>query len=143
MVGKISSILRYTARIAAAYVGRNSLVADEVTQLISEIHGALSVNLTADHTVQCDPSVKNPTMNPKRLVRSDFIICLEDGKPFKSMKRHLKACHGLTPEQYREKWNLPKDHPVVAPSYAGLRSKIAKQAGLGCRQNDGRNQDNV
>ncbi len=143
MVGKISSVSRYTARIAAAYVGRNSLGADEVTQLITEIHGALSDNLAANDKEQCEPSVKNPTINPKRLVRSDFIICLEDGKAFKSMKRHLKACHGLTPEQYREKWNLPKDHPVVAPSYAGLRSKIAKQTGLGRRQNDERDQDNI
>jgi len=117
-----------TSSIVAAYVSHNSLAADAIAPLVGEVHDAL-VRLTSDAPVAVAEKPK-PAVNPKRSVFPDFIICLEDGKKFKSMKRHLSG-FGLTPEQYREKWDLPADYPMVAPAYAAARSELAKRSGLG------------
>jgi len=117
-----------TSSIVAAYVSHNSLPADAIAPLVAQVHDALS-RLTAEAPEAVAEKPK-PAVNPKRSVFPDFIICLEDGKKFKSMKRHLSS-FGLTPDQYREKWDLPADYPMVAPAYAAARSELAKRSGLG------------
>ncbi|MDX2027841.1 MAG: MucR family transcriptional regulator [Alphaproteobacteria bacterium] len=115
------------AQIAAAYVGNNTVAAADVPALIATIYQGLSrlgQNTVSDNRPE-------PAVSPKKSVFPDYIICLEDGKKLKMLKRHLKTAYNLTPEQYRERWNLPIDYPMVAPNYAKQRSKLAKQIGLG------------
>lgn len=116
-----------TADIVAAYVSNNPVPVGELAKLIGDIHAALS----GIGTPAVEPVVKQePAVSIKKSVMPDFIICLEDGKKFKSLKRHLQH-FGLTPDQYRQKWNLPADYPMVAPNYAATRSALAKSIGLG------------
>ena len=115
-----------TADIVSAYVANNSVQAGNVPALIESIHAAIA-GLSAPPA----PPVQQPAVNPKRSVHDDYIVCLEDGKKFKSLKRHLMALHGLTPEEYRAKWDLPRDYPMAAPNYAVKRSELAKKMGLG------------
>ena len=117
------------AEIVSAYVSNNSVRPSELPSLIAEIHKAL----TSSHsgTIVPEPEPLTPAVNPKRSVHPDYIVCLEDGKKFKSLKRHLHTHYDLTPEQYREKWGLPHDYPMVAPNYAQARSALAKKMGLG------------
>ena len=122
-------LIELTADVVAAYVSNNPVPAGELPSLIADVHQALSrVGASQDQ-----PSVDKlkPAVNPKRSVHDDYIICLEDGKKFKSLKRHLMTHYGLTPEQYREKWSLDPSYPMVAPNYATARSQLAKQMGLG------------
>lgn len=117
-----------TAEIVAAYVANNSVPAANLADLIATVHTAVSgLSRPAAPTV----AALSPAVNPKRSVQPDYIVCLEDGKRFKSLKRHLMTHYGLTPEEYRAKWGLPHDYPMVAPNYAAARSELAKSMGLG------------
>jgi predicted transcriptional regulator len=118
-----------TANIVSAYVSNNVTPAAELPGLINQVHAAL-VRVSAG---QAEPALElaKPAVPVKRSVTSEYIVCLEDGKKFKSLKRHLRTQYNMTPEQYREKWNLPPDYPMVAPNYAAARSELAKQMGLG------------
>lgn len=121
-------IVLLTADIVSAYVANNPVPLTELSGLISLVHSSLSNVGGTEVTEQVEP--QKPAVNPKRSVFNDHIVCLEDGKKFKSLKRHLSS-HGMTPEEYRKKWNLPADYPMVAPAYAQSRSELAKQMGLG------------
>ena len=115
------------ADIVAAYVSNNPLPVGELPKLIGDIHAALK----GIGTPATEPVVKQePAVSIKKSVTPDFLICLEDGKKFKSLRRHLQHFN-LTPDQYRQKWNLPADYPMVAPNYAATRSALAKSIGLG------------
>lgn len=123
------NFIELTANIVSAYVGNNSTPASELPALISQIHNAL-VRVSAGHAeVATEPA--KPAVPVKKSMTSDYLVCLEDGKKFKSLKRHLRTQYNMTPEQYREKWGLPPDYPMVAPSYAVARSQLAKKMGLG------------
>ncbi|MES0178996.1 MucR family transcriptional regulator [Mesorhizobium sp. M0025] len=116
------------ADIVAAYVSNNPLPVGELPKLIGDIHAALK----GIGTPATEPVVKQePAVSIKKSVTPDFIICLEDGKKFKSLKRHIGVHYNLSPEEYRQKWNLPADYPMVAPNYAATRSALAKSIGLG------------
>lgn len=121
-------IVGLTADIVAAYVANNSLSSTEVSALIGSVHSALQGLVAAPPAPEAEPL--KPPVPIKKSVTPDHIISLEDGKPYKSLKRHLSRL-GLTPAQYREKWGLPRDYPMVAPSYSERRSELAKKTGLG------------
>jgi predicted transcriptional regulator len=124
------TLMELTADVVAAYVSNNSVPASELPNLIAEIHSALDrVGSNASEMVAADKP--KPAVNPKKSVHDDYIVCLEDGKKFKSLKRHLMTHYNLTPDQYREKWNLDASYPMVAPNYAAARSQLAKSMGLG------------
>lgn len=123
------SEIELTADIVAAYVSNNPVPASELGTLIANVHSAIASLGTKKAEASHTPLV--PAVNPKKSVHDDYIICLEDGKKFKSLKRHLSSHHGMTPEQYRAKWNLPADYPMVAPGYSATRSRLAKEIGLG------------
>lgn len=123
------SLIELTSDIVAAYVSNNEVIATELPDLIGDIYTALSKSADA-------PSILNqasmkPAVSPRKSINPDFLICLEDGKKFKSLKRHLRTHYSLSPEEYRQKWGLPADYPMVAPNYAKARSELAKQMGLG------------
>lgn len=122
-------LIELTADVVAAYVSNNPVPAGELPNLIADVHSALGKVGTASEQAPADKP--KPAVNPKRSVTDDYIICLEDGKKFKSLKRHLMTHYGLTPEQYREKWGLDSNYPMVAPNYAAARSRLAKKMGLG------------
>lgn len=115
--------------IVSAYVSNNSVPASELPALIADIHGALQ--RLGGTTVEEPQEPQKPAVSVKKSIGSDYIICLEDGKKFKSLKRHLRTQYNMSPEQYREKWALPADYPMVAPNYAAARSRLAKEMGLG------------
>lgn len=117
-----------TADIVSAYVANNSVPTANLAELIATVHSAVSG--LSRYPVEAVHS-PTPAVNPKRSVHADYIVCLEDGKRFKSLKRHLMTHYELTPEAYREKWGLPRDYPMVAPNYAAARSALAKSMGLG------------
>ena len=118
-----------TAGIVSSYVTNNSVQASDLPKLIGDVHRAL----TSSHAGTVEPKQEplTPAVNPKRSVFPDYIVCLEDGKKFKSLKRHLRTKYNMSPEDYRSKWGLAKDYPMVAPNYAKARSELAKQMGLG------------
>ncbi|WEX79741.1 MucR family transcriptional regulator (plasmid) [Sinorhizobium numidicum] len=122
--------LELTSRIVSAYLSRNVVPAAELPHLIQQTYGSLG---GTSRPVKAEPTVEEqrPAVPVKKSVAEDFIICLEDGKKFKSLKRHLMAKYGLTPEQYRKKWKLPADYPMTAPNYARQRSELARATGLG------------
>ena len=121
--------IELAADIVSAYVSNNSVSGNDLPALISEVHSALQ---RVDKG-EAEPVVEalRPAVPVKKSITPDYIVCLEDGKKFKSLKRHLRTQYNLTPEQYREKWGLPADYPMVAPNYAAARSALAKQMGLG------------
>ena len=121
-------LLQRTAEIVSAYVKNNRLPMGELSNVVSDVSAALS-RLSTPAQPEAEKPV--PAVNPKRSVFADHIVCLDDGLKFKSLKRHLMTSHGITPEQYREKWGLPADYPMVAPNYAAARSRLAKEMGLG------------
>ncbi|KAA0972394.1 MucR family transcriptional regulator [Aureimonas fodinaquatilis] len=122
-------LMELTAEVVAAYVSNNSLPVSDLPGLISDVYNALGQTTAAP---QVQPVEKpKPAVPVKKSVTDDYIICLEDGKKFKSLKRHLMTHYNLSPEEYREKWDLPTDYPMVAPNYAAARSRLAKQMGLG------------
>jgi predicted transcriptional regulator len=124
-----NTFIELTAEIVSAYVSNNSVPAGDLPSLINQVHAALSRVSSG----QAEPSSEplKPAVPVKRSVTNEHIVCLEDGKKFKSLKRHLRTQYNMTPEQYREKWGLPADYPMVAPNYAAARSQLAKQMGLG------------
>ncbi len=124
------NILEMAADIVSAFVSNNSVPAGDLPNVIASVHAALSGLSAASPPPQIE-TPKEPAIAIKKSVTPDFIICLEDGKKFKSLKRHLRTAYGLSPDQYREKWKLPQDYPMVAPNYAKARSALAKAAGLG------------
>jgi predicted transcriptional regulator len=122
-------LIELTADVVAAYVSNNPVPAGELPNLIADVHAALG---RIGGSAEPPPADKQkPAVNPKRSVHDDYIVCLEDGKKFKSLKRHLMTHYGLTPDQYRDKWNLDPSYPMVAPNYAAARSQLAKKMGLG------------
>lgn len=127
-----ADLLAMTARIVAAYAGRNDVARDTLPELIHEVHGTLTRKAQASVAPTPDPEPPRKAAIPiNRSVTPDYLVCLEDGKRLKMLKRHLRAAYGMTPAQYRAKWNLPPDYPMVAPNYAAERSQFAKQMGLG------------
>jgi predicted transcriptional regulator len=124
-----NAMVELTAEIVSAYVSKNPVSTIDLPGLIAEVHGALG-RLQGPGAGPVAEKQK-PAVSPKKSVFDDFIICLEDGKKFKSLKRHLRTHFDLSPEQYREKWNLGHDYPMVAPNYAAARSKLAREMGLG------------
>lgn len=124
-----SNFIELTADIVSAYVSNNSVSAAEIPALINQVHAALMRVSAGQAELAAEPP--KPAVPVKKSITPDYIICLEDGKKFKSLKRHLRTQYGLSPEQYREKWGLPPDYPMVAPKYAEARSQLAKQMGLG------------
>jgi predicted transcriptional regulator len=124
-----SPFVELAADIVSAYVSNNSVSPSELTSLIQNVYIALS---QVDVEIVEEPvEPQKPAISIKKSITPDFIICLEDGKKFKSLKRHLRTQYDMTPEEYREKWGLPSDYPMVAPNYAVARSALAKQMGLG------------
>ncbi len=121
--------LDMTADIVSAFVGNNSVPASELPSLIQSVYQALNSISSGEETKIEAP--KEPAVSVKKSISADYIVCLEDGRKFKSLKRHLRTKYGMSPEEYRTKWNLPKDYPMVAPAYAKARSDLAKQMGLG------------
>ena len=122
-------LLEMTVDIVSAYVGNNTVSAETLPSLIANIHAALSQVTTG--AVEPEPEPKEPAVPIRKSIAPDYLICLEDGRKFKSLKRHLRTKYNMSPEEYRAKWGLPKDYPMVAPNYAKARSDLAKQMGLG------------
>lgn len=122
-------LVAITASIVAAYVSNNAVASGELANLIADTHAALS--RAAGRAPAVEREDNRPRVSVKKSIMPDFIICLEDGKKFKSLKRHLRTHYNLSPEEYREKWGLPHDYPMVAPNYAKARSQLAKKMGLG------------
>ena len=125
-----SNFIELTAEIVSAYVSNNSVSAGELPSLIGQVHSALT-RVSTGHGEGAPSEPLKPAVSVKRSITPDHIVCLEDGKKFKSLKRHLRTQYNMTPEAYREKWDLPPDYPMVAPNYAAARSQLAKQMGLG------------
>jgi predicted transcriptional regulator len=123
---QVQGILEHVASIVSAFVEHNNLEAGKLPALISDVHASLTGLGKAGQMLG-----QAAAIDPKRSVKPDHIVCLEDGKKFKSLKRHLATNHGLTPDQYREKWGLPTGYPMVAPTYSAARSGLAKSMGLG------------
>jgi predicted transcriptional regulator len=130
--GAQPELVELTAKIVSAFVSNNTIGAGEIPQLINETHAALT--RATGIPVQQEREELKPKVPVKKSVMPDHIICLEDGKKFKSLKRHLRTHYNLSPEEYREKWGLPHDYPMVAPNYAQARSDLAKKMGLGTRR---------
>jgi predicted transcriptional regulator len=125
-----SDLLTLTTEIVAAHVSNNTVSVSDLPQLINQVYNSLANigNLPAAPAERPQPAVPI-----KKSVQQDYIVCLEDGKKLKMLKRHLKTAYNMTPEQYRERWGLPADYPMVAPAYARQRSRLAKEIGLGTR----------
>jgi predicted transcriptional regulator len=124
-----SNFIELTAEIVSAFVSNNSVAAGDIPGLINQVHTALLRVSSGGKEQPAEPL--KPAVSVKKSITADHLVCLEDGKKFKSLKRHLRTQYSMTPEQYREKWGLPADYPMVAPNYAAARSKLAKDMGLG------------
>ena len=124
------ALLPMVTEIVSAHLSNNTVPVGEIPHLISEVYSALTA-LGQKGGINVAQSTQEPAVPVKKSILPDHIICLEDGKKLKMLKRHLRTVYGLTPEQYREKWNLPADYPMVAPNYAKKRSSLARQIGLG------------
>ena len=121
--------IELTAGIVSAYVSNNAVASGDIPSLINQVHAALL--RVSSGTSDAQPEPLKPAISIKKSITPDYLVCLEDGKKFKSLKRHLRTQYNMTPEAYREKWDLPADYPMVAPNYAAARSQLAKQMGLG------------
>lgn len=128
-----TELVELTAEIVSAYVSKNSVPATDLPGLINDVHDALSRASGRVGTLPDRDELK-PAVAIKKSVTPDYIVCLEDGKKFKSLKRHLRTHYKLSPDEYRAKWHLPADYPMVAPNYAAARSQLAKKMGLGTRR---------
>ena len=127
--------LELAADLVSAFVSKNSVPTAELPALIGNVHAALTKVASGTSAQQTpEESKKAPAVSVKKSVQPDYIVCLEDGKRFKSLKRHLRTVYDLTPDQYRAKWGLPADYPMTAPNYAAARSELAKSMGLGARR---------
>ncbi len=123
-----ADLIDMTADIVSAYVGHNTVAPEELAGLIHKVFAALTTASTGGAGTE---SSNDPAVPIRKSITPDYLICLEDGKKFKSLKRHLRSHYDLSPEEYREKWGLPRDYPMVAPNYAQARSRLAKKMGLG------------
>jgi predicted transcriptional regulator len=123
------NFIELTAEIVSAYVSNNPVAAGDIPALITQVHSALAQVSGSSSDAPSEPL--KPAVSVKKSITPEFIVCLEDGKKFKSLKRHLRTQYNMTPEQYRDKWSLGADYPMVAPNYAAARSQLAKQMGLG------------
>ncbi|MGX5799625.1 MucR family transcriptional regulator [Bradyrhizobium sp. Arg314] len=123
-----SQVIELTADIVSAYVSKNPVPVASLPELIESVNSSLS---KIGQVTEPEKPAQAPAVNPKRSLFPDYVICLEDGKKFKSLRRHLDVHFGLTPDEYREKWGLKPDYPMVAPNYAAQRSALAKSSGLG------------
>jgi predicted transcriptional regulator len=130
------SFIDLTANIVSAYLSNNPTPASEIPNLISQVHSALLRVSSGRVEAPLEPA--KPAVSVKKSIAPDYLVCLEDGKRFKSLKRHLRTQYNMTPEQYREKWGLPPEYPMVAPNYAVARSQLAKKMGLGQQRKAGR-----
>ena len=127
-----ADLLRMTARIVAGFAGRNDIAGGDLPRVIGEVYETLRQQGAAAQAPVQEPAPPPKAAIPiKQSVQPDYLVCLEDGKRLKMLKRHLRATYGMTPEQYRAKWGLPPDYPMVAPNYAAERSAFAKRMGLG------------
>jgi predicted transcriptional regulator len=129
MMDDKAEIIEMTAEIVAAYVENNTVPTADLPGLIQSVHRALTGITAGPEAVEAPP--KEPAVPVRRSITPDHLVCLEDGRKFKSLKRHLRTKYNMSPEEYRAKWSLPKDYPMVAPNYAKARSELAKQMGLG------------
>ena len=127
--GGDNDLIDLSTEIVSAYVSHNALSVTDLPRLIADVHSALR-GLRSNTAPELAEELK-PAVPVKKSVAADFIVCLEDGKKFKSLKRHLRTHYNLSPEEYREKWGLPADYPMVAPNYSATRSRLAKDNGLG------------
>jgi MucR family transcriptional regulator, transcriptional regulator of exopolysaccharide biosynthesis len=127
-----TSFIELTASIVSAYVSNNTVSASEIPILINQVHAALVQVSSGRGDASTEPL--RPAVSIKKSITPDHLVCLEDGKKFKSLRRHLRSQYNMTPEQYREKWGLPPDYPMVAPNYAAARSQLAREMGLGQRR---------
>jgi predicted transcriptional regulator len=130
-----NDLLALTTEIVAAHVSNNTVAVSDLPQLINQVYQSLQ-NIGGS-AGPAQPDRPQPAVNPKKSVTPDYIVCLEDGKKLKMLKRHLKTAYNMTPEEYRERWSLPADYPMVAPNYAKQRSRLAKEIGLGTRARKG------
>ena len=122
-------LIELTADVVSAYVGNNPVSLNDLPNLIADVHVALG---SANHGASAAAAEKQkPAVSPKKSINHEYLICLEDGKKFKSLKRHIRTHYDLSPEEYREKWGLGHDYPMVAPAYAEARSRLAREMGLG------------
>jgi len=128
-------LLTLTTEIVAAHVSNNNVAVSDLPTLINQIYNSLANIDTAPAAPAARPQ---PAISVKKSVQPDYIVCLEDGKKLKMLKRHLKTAYNMTPDAYRERWGLPSDYPMVAPNYARQRSRLAKEIGLGTRARRGR-----
>ena len=124
-----NNFIELTAGIVSAFVSNNTVAAGEIPALINQVNSALLRVSSGAKETPAEPL--KPAVSVKKSITPDYLVCLDDGKKFKSLKRHLRTQYNVTPEQYREKWSLPPDYPMVAPNYAAARSKLAKDMGLG------------
>jgi predicted transcriptional regulator len=131
-----ATFVELAAEIVSAYVSNNSVPTSELPSLIASVHASLAFVAKGETTELEQPLV--PPVPVKKSIQPDFIVCLEDGKKFKSLKRHLRTAYELSPDQYRTKWGLPHDYPMVAPNYAKARSELAKTMGLGQQRRKGK-----
>ena len=129
MADSTGNFIELTAEIVSAYVSNNTVPASDIPSLINQVHAALTRVSGKPADGHGEPL--KPAVSLKKSITPEYIVCLEDGKKFKSLKRHLRTQYNMTPEQYREKWGLSADYPMVAPNYAAARSQLAKQMGLG------------
>jgi predicted transcriptional regulator len=127
--GKADELLKFASDIVAAYVSNNPIPVSEIPGMIKSVHATLGG--LASGTTSETPSAIKPAIAVKKSVTPEYIVCLEDGKKLKMLKRYLRSRYDLTPEEYRAKWGLPADYPMVAPNYAAQRSEFAKKIGLG------------
>ncbi len=130
--GEPQDILRLSADVVASYLATNTVAAAAIPDLIRSVHESF-LNLNQPPPAPVPAERPKPAVPISRSIQDDFLVCLEDGKKLKMLKRHLKTTYNLTPEQYRERWSLPADYPMVAPNYARQRSKLAKDIGLGSK----------
>ena len=131
----VPTVIELAAGIVSAYVSNNSVPSGDLPGLIAQVYSALQ--RTAGRQAEPEAEPLKPAVPIRKSVQPDHIVCLEDGKTFKSLKRHLRTDHDLAPEQYRKKWGLPAGYPMVAPNYAEARSRLAKQMGLGQQRHRG------
>lgn len=132
--GNTDNIIELTADVVSAYVSNNAVPVADLPLLIGQVYEALKSKVNGVVEAKVEPSV--PAVPIKKSVTPDYIVCLEDGKKFKSLKRHLTTHYGLTPADYRAKWGLPADYPMVAPNYAAERSALARASGLGRKRTE-------
>jgi predicted transcriptional regulator len=133
---KTSEVLGLTTEIVAAHVSNNTVAMSDLPNLIEQVYKTLS---NVDKGLETQSERPTPAVSLRKSVTPEYIICLEDGKKLKMLKRHLKTAYNMTPDEYRERWGLASDYPMVAPNYAKQRSKLAKAIGLGTRPRQSRN----